>query len=98
MRKKHTLLILDSHISHLLNVDFAIVLRCSPEELEKRLKKKRWSKEKIRENIEAEMIDLIAVEAEEKLGKERVYEIDTTKKSPEEAVKKMEKVLEKFQR
>ncbi len=89
-------IILDSHISHLLPVDFVIVLHCSPDELEKRLKKKRWRKEKIRENVEAEMIEVIAVEAEEMLGKERVVEIDTTSKTPEEVCKEIIEVLGKL--
>ncbi len=93
MEKKYSLLILDSHISHLLDIDFAIVLRCSPEELERRLKRKRWNREKIRENVEAEMIDLIAIEAEEKLGKGKVYEIDTTKRSPEKVCEEIERIL-----
>ncbi len=93
LRKGKGIVILDSHISHLLSVDFAIVLRCFPEELEKRLKKKRWSREKIRENVEAEMIDLIAVEAEERLGRKKVFEIDTTGKTPEEVAKEVEKIV-----
>ncbi len=89
-------IILDSHISHLLPVDFAIVLRCSPDELEKRLKKRHWRKEKIRENVEAEMVEVIAVEAEEMLGKERAVEIDTTSKTPEEVCKEIIEVLSKL--
>ncbi len=93
---ENKILILDSHISHLLNVDFAIVLRCSPEELEKRLKAKRWTKRKIRENVEAEMIDLIAIEAEERLGRKRVVEIDTTGKPPEKIAEEIEKIVQKW--
>ena len=95
-KKKSEIVILDSHISHLLSVDFAIVLRCSPAELEKRLKAKRWAKEKIRENVEAEMIDLIAAEAEEKLGKKRVVEINTTGKPPEKIAEEVEKLVKKW--
>lgn len=92
-KNKNKIIVIDSHISHLLNVDFAIVLRCSPKELEKRLKKKRWPEQKIRENVEAEMIDIIAVETEERLGKENMIEIDTTRKKPEEVAKKVEIIL-----
>ncbi len=93
---KGKIVILDSHLSHLLSVDFAIVLRCSPAELEKRLEAKHWPREKIRENVEAEMIDLIAVEAEEKLGGKRVAEIDTTGKPPEKIAEEIEKIVKKW--
>lgn len=58
--------IIDSHLSHLLPtklVDKVIVLRCDIKELERRLKKKRWNKAKIQENIEAEMVDVISYES-----------------------------------
>jgi len=94
---KKKIVIVDSHISHLLNcVEKAIVLRCSPEELEKRLRKRGWKEEKIRENVEAEIIDLILVEAEELLGEENVAEIDTTDKSVDEVVEEVIKVLERW--
>lgn len=98
VENKNKIIILDSHISHLLNVDFTIVLRCSPHELEKRLRKKRWKKEKIQENVEAEIIDLISLEAEQKLGKNKIIEIDTTGKSPEEVSREIEKILKKFEK
>ena len=72
--------IIDSHLSHLLNhIDLVIVLRCKPSILEKRLKNKKWNKEKIRENIEAEMIGLISWEARQRYKK--VFDVDTSKSS-----------------
>ncbi len=50
--------IFEGHFSHMLGVDSAIVLRCSPKVLDKRLRKKRWPEKKIRENIEAEAVDV----------------------------------------
>jgi adenylate kinase len=58
--------IIDSHLSHLLSpkiIDKVIVLRCDPKILEERLKRKNWNNKKIQENVEAEMIGLIAWEA-----------------------------------
>jgi adenylate kinase len=69
-------MILEGHFSHMLNVDLAIVLRCSPKVLEKRLKKKGWSEKKIKENVEAEAVDVVLVEALENVPD--VCEIDTT--------------------
>ncbi len=51
---------------------------------------KRWNKEKIRENIEAE---LIAVILQESLKNKKVYEIDTTNKKPKEVVEIIKKIL-----
>src|SRR3989338_8543106 len=72
----------DSHISHILPTKFfsaVFVLRCAPAVLEKRLKSKKWSKEKIRENVEAEIIGLIEWEAKQKHKK--VFVINLRKNS-----------------
>ena len=62
-------LIIDSHISHLLLskiVDLCIVLTCSNLKLlQKRLKKRKYSKEKIRENLDAEIFQVCLMEAKE---------------------------------
>lgn len=71
--------IIDSHLSHLLSpkiIDKVIVLRCDTKELERRLRRKHWSKKKIEENVEAEMIGVIAWEARKH---KIVLEVDATK-------------------
>ncbi|MCX6661492.1 MAG: adenylate kinase family protein [Euryarchaeota archaeon] len=79
------LVFFDGHIGHLLNsMDKVILLRCHPKELEKRLLKKKWSAKKRRENIDAEIIDVILCEAVERHPSEDIFEIDTTKKTVEE--------------
>ena len=60
----------------------AVVVRTDPVLLAKRLKARGWSKKKIWENAEAELIDLSLYESVELLGKHRVYQIDATSKSP----------------
>ena len=76
-------IILEGHTAHLLPVDVIIVLRASPAALRKRLKNRHWSEVKVRENIEAEALDVILVEA---LGThKKVYEIDTTDMTPMQA-------------
>jgi adenylate kinase len=69
---------IDSHYSHLLGVDIAIVLRCAPAELRRRLRRKRYASRKIRENVEAEALDSVLIESICTLGKDKVFEIDTT--------------------
>lgn len=79
-------LIIVGHLSHLLPkkiIDILIVLRCEPNELRKRLVKKRWNKEKIEENYEAELIGVISWEARA----HKKYEIDTTNLRPNQIVK-----------
>jgi adenylate kinase len=72
-------LVIDSHISQFINpklVDLCIITKCDLKVLEKRLKRKRYSKEKIRENMNCEIFDICLNEAKEKGHKIRV--IDTT--------------------
>ena len=68
--------VLDGHLSHFFPVDFVIVLRCRPKELQMRLESKVWAQAKIEENIEAEAMDMISDESR-KLHK-NVADIDTT--------------------
>jgi adenylate kinase len=70
-------LVLEGHISHQLPVDRVIVLRTNPAVLRGRLQKKGFSENKIRENIEAEILDVILVEAIGLHGN-NVYEVDST--------------------
>ena len=83
--------ILEGHLSHLLNPDRVIVLRCNPIVLKERLESKGWSEEKVLENVEAELIDAILVEAMEECRE--VYEIDTTDLSPKEVADSIEEIL-----
>ncbi len=83
--------IIESHLSHYL-VDTAIILRTHPHELKIRLKSRNYSEEKIKENIEAEALDVILVEAFEWC--EKVYEINTTGKGIEEVEKDVEKIID----
>ncbi|ADG13573.1 Adenylate kinase [Methanocaldococcus infernus ME] len=82
--EKEDNVIFDGHISHLLDVDYTIVLRCDPKIIEKRLKERGYSEKKILENVQAEILDVCLCES-----KGKVYEIDTTNKKPEEIVEEI---------
>ncbi|MBC7115296.1 MAG: adenylate kinase [Archaeoglobi archaeon] len=84
-------LIVEGHLSHFLPCEKVIVLRAHPKELERRLRKKGYDERKIRENIEAEALDVILVEALENC--EEVHEIDTTSKTPEEVAELIEEII-----
>ncbi len=83
---------LEGHLSHMLNPDLIIVLRCNPVVLKDRLEKRGWKEEKVLENVEAEIVDSILIEAIE-TGKD-VYEVDSTNMSPEEVANVIEKIIE----
>ena len=85
--------IVEGHLSHLLNPDRIIVLRCNPLELKIRLEKRGWPVEKILENVEAELVDVILIEALE-TGKE-VHEIDTTGRTPIDVANMVEDVIQR---
>jgi adenylate kinase len=77
--KNKNLTIIEGHLSHLLIcIDKVILLRCHPEKLKENLNKKGWGDKKIKENIEAEILDIILCEAIELHSKENIIEIDVT--------------------
>ncbi len=89
-------LVLESHFSHYMPCDAVFVLRVDPKELRKRLQKKGWKEKKIKENMEAEITEVCKSEALEE--EKRVYEVDTTRKKPEEVVEEILKVINPFLR
>ena len=76
---KDDLIIIEGHLSHLLNnLDKIIILRCHPLELKNRLNKRKWNKNKIKENIESEILDIILCECVSKYSKNNIFEVNTT--------------------
>jgi adenylate kinase len=80
--KEQPQLILEGHLAHLLEPEVAIVLRASPLVLAGRLEQKGFPPQKIQENVEAEALDVILVEAVDLCAV--VYEVDTSAISIEE--------------
>lgn len=64
--------------AHYLPCDKIIVLRCRPDVLKKRLEPRGYSVSKVRENLEAEALDVILIETADAFASEQIYEIDTT--------------------
>lgn len=61
-------LVIDSHLAHYLPkkyVDLCIITKCNLKELKDRLKKRKYSKSKIDENLQVEIFDLCFNEAKE---------------------------------
>lgn len=74
---------LKAHYAHRIPANLIVVLRCHPEELWRRLAARGWPVAKVRENVEAEAIDVILQEAAAQGPP--VFEVDTTAKDVEAA-------------
>jgi len=85
-------LIFEGHLSHYLDADLVIVLRTNPKILKKRLESKGYSKEKVRENVEAEALDVILIESLE-IHEGKVREINTTNISVLDAAGKVKDII-----
>ena len=73
---------IEGHIAHLLTcIDKIIILRLHPSKLKEILVNRDWKKDKIRENIEAEILDVILCEAVDIHTDKKCFEIDGTKRS-----------------
>jgi len=88
-------LVIEGHLSHHVS-DSAIVLRLAPDELERRLMARGYSKAKISENALSEAVDVILVEAVDWC--DRVYEIDTTGKTVDEVADAITEILDAIDR
>ena len=76
LRQTDRLVILDSHLSHFMDSHGIIVLRCDPDVLAERLEARGYGPDKVRENVQAELLDVILCEATE--SDIPVYEVDCT--------------------
>jgi len=85
-------LIIESHLAHLLSPEVAIVLRANPAVLAERLRQKGFPPQKIHENVEAETLDVILIEAVELC--ETVYEVDTSGKRVEEVAAVVREIID----
>ncbi len=89
IKKSKQNLIIDSHLAHNLPrkyVDVCIITRCELKELEKRLKKRGYSREKTRENLDSEIFEICINESSEK--GHSVIILDTTGKTPSKVLDK----------
>ena len=86
--------IVEGHFSHFIpGAEGVIVLRCNPEILTERLRARGYREEKVRENGEAEALDVILIETFDLYPADQIYEIDASDTSPEEVVDQVERIL-----
>jgi adenylate kinase len=80
----------EGHTSHTLdNLDMVILLRCDPSILKDRLATRNYSEEKINENLEAEALNIIYDEALENITADKIFQLDTTNRTPQENAKNL---------
>jgi adenylate kinase len=68
-------------------VSAVVVLRCEPYVLRVRLLSRGYKGDKLRENVEAELVGVLLSESIRVFGKDRVYAVDTTRTTPESAAR-----------
>tara|TARA_B110000003_G_C16618886_1_gene522327 strand:+ start:254 stop:796 length:543 start_codon:yes stop_codon:yes gene_type:complete len=82
--KESGLVIIEGHLSHFLDLDAIVLLRCNPKEIETRLNTREYPNQKVKANCEWELIagnwsELLEFEIELP-----IIELDSTSQSPEE--------------
>lgn len=83
--------IFESHLSHFLDVDLIIVLRCHPEVMKSRLEARGYGSEKVSENIQAELLDIILCESVE--SEIPTFVVDTSVDTAEIAASAIEDIM-----
>ncbi|MCW3991169.1 MAG: adenylate kinase family protein [Candidatus Bathyarchaeota archaeon] len=90
-------IVVESHFAYDVvppeRVSHAFVLRRSPWILKEELEARGYPRDKVWENVEAELIDICLVEAVRAMGEERVFEIDTTERQPTEIAEEITSVI-----
>lgn len=76
-------------------VEIAIVLRRSPYKLEKVYKKRKYSNNKIRENLGSEILGITYYDTIKNIGRNKTFQFDTTNKSIATITKKIESLFQK---
>ncbi len=79
-------LVMESHYAHEMPCDLVAVLRCGIAELRRRMEARGWSRGKVEENVQAEIMEVCKLEA--LASRKKVLEVDASG-APEEAVRKI---------
>ncbi len=89
-------LIIESHFSDIIPnklINYVFILRCDPDELTKRLKKKDYNLDKITENVQSEILGNCVNYLVQKKIKKPIFEIDTTNLNIESVAKTINDIL-----
>lgn len=89
-------LIIEGHYIDLVPssaVQWVFILRTHPETLRGRLSERNYKDEKVRENVEAEVLGVCQLDALDSFGEDRVLEIDTSEMAPADVASKIEQLI-----
>jgi adenylate kinase len=75
-------------------IDLTIVLRKSPYAIVRTLENRKYSAEKIRENVASEILGIIMYDSVQRFGKEKIAELDTTLSTSAETCEKIISIIE----
>ena len=75
-------------------IDLTIVLRRSPYAILSTLASRKYSAEKIRENVASEILGVILYDSVQRFGKEKIAELDTTQTTSTEICEKIISLIE----
>lgn len=81
----------EGHLSHFLDAEMCIVMRCHPDVLAQRLRDRGYAEGKVRENVEAELLDVILCEAVD--SGVPVFAVDTTSSTASQAADAVEAIM-----
>lgn len=87
--REHELVVIDSHYGEIVPpqlLEAIIILRLNPGILWRKLEERGWSRRKIVENVEAELLGVCTSNALSSYPEDKVLEIDVTGKNVEEVV------------
>ena len=89
-------LIIEGHYIDLVPssaVQWVFILRTHPETLRGRLAEREYKDEKVKENVEAEVLGVCQLDALDSFGEDRVLEIDTSEMAPADVASKIEQLI-----
>ncbi len=87
--------IVPNHLSQFISpkiVDFCFVLRYNPKKLEHRLKRRKYPKRKVMENVETEILDSCLIESIQNKHR-KIHEINTSDRKIDDIVNEIIKII-----
>ncbi len=83
--------IFEGHLAHFMDVDTVVVMRCHPDVLAQRLRDRGYSESKVRENVEAELLDVILCESVD--SGIPTFAVDSSSDSPDGTASAVEDIM-----
>jgi len=75
------------------DIDLVIVLRKNPYKLAETYELRRYSKEKIKENLGSEILGIITHDSLLEFGSEKTFQVDVTSKTPNQVLEKIQTII-----